>query len=134
MGFSDQHTSEINSGGTQTPALPRSHLFGSNPDLSRNVAMIVKIEEVEANNRPQPEEDHFGHYWRGFTYDIYNGQGWTTSHVESTSYNAGDHALQEINSTQQITSEVDYFQQEYFLLLIKNFRFPGGHLMIYLEP
>ncbi|MCJ7659366.1 MAG: transglutaminase-like domain-containing protein [Anaerolineales bacterium] len=105
LGFSDQYTSEIISGGTQTPALPRSHLLGSNPDLSRNVVMIVKIIDVPVNNGTLPEFAQTGYYWRGFTYDIYNGQGWTTSQVISTSYNAGDYALQEINPTQQIIKQ-----------------------------
>jgi transglutaminase-like putative cysteine protease len=51
-------------------------LIGSGPELSSRVVMTVKVNNLAAlpsGNQPLPL------YWRGFTYDIYTGHGWSSS-------------------------------------------------------
>ena len=82
----------------RNPGLPRDHLIGSGPELSSRVVMTVKVENLAAlsqGNQPLPL------YWRGWTYDIYTGHGWSSS--ETTDYSIaanapvqGDHAADHI--------------------------------------
>lgn len=60
----------------RSPGLPREHLIGSGPELSQQVVMTVKVADLTAlfsGGQPLPL------YWRGFTYDIYTGHGWSSS-------------------------------------------------------
>ncbi len=54
--------------------LPREHLMGSGPELSQQVVMTIRTNELHPNmpaDAPVPS-----HYWRGLTYDRYLGRGW----------------------------------------------------------
>jgi hypothetical protein len=95
LGLSDQLAGETFTGDIQTPGLPRSHLLGSDPKLSQNVVMIVKLHEL----------DHAKPYWRGLSYDIYDGRGWSTSKIFVTSYDAGDSTAQISYPTQRIINQ-----------------------------
>ncbi|HOT90584.1 MAG TPA: transglutaminase domain-containing protein [Anaerolineae bacterium] len=76
--------------------LPRRHLIGSGPELSRIVAFVVSTGEIP----PLPDEPYIDtelmnitiprHYWRSLTYDRYFGQGWATSATELLTYKAGE--------------------------------------------
>ena len=58
------------------PGLPREHLIGLGPELSSRMVMTVKVNNLaalSAGDQPLPL------YWRGFTYDDYNGHGWSSS-------------------------------------------------------
>lgn len=73
----------------RSPGLPRRHLLGSGPELSRQVALRINIglppvpyEEFAAADAPR-------YYWRSLTYDRYSGRGWATSQTERESYEAG---------------------------------------------
>jgi transglutaminase-like putative cysteine protease len=88
--------------------LPRSHLVGSGPELSRQFVMTIRTGELLpqppiSNSPPVPR-----HYWRSLTYDIYTGSRWLSSPVEVNSYKAGQ-PLYEIHPegyhvvTQEIT-------------------------------
>jgi transglutaminase-like putative cysteine protease len=75
--------------------LPRRHLIGSGPELSRMVAFIVTTGEIEPF-RDDPSMDYRmmeidipRHYWRSLTYDHYFGRGWSTSDMEIAQYEAG---------------------------------------------
>ncbi len=70
--------------------LPRAHLLGAGPELGQVVVLTV------TTNDPPPEvETRRGQagaeipasaprrYWRGITYDVYVGQGWQNSSLES---------------------------------------------------
>jgi transglutaminase-like putative cysteine protease len=92
LGISDQITNEHFAGDIHTSSLPRSHLLGSDPQLSQNVLMIVKIHELEQAK----------YYWRGLAYDIYDGKGWSTSEISITSHDAGDSITQIIYPSQRI--------------------------------
>lgn len=79
----------------RSPGLPRDHLIGSGPELSGRVVMTVKVADLpdlSQGGQPLPL------YWRGFTYDIYTGQGWSSSETSSSpvAVNAAmeaDHAM-----------------------------------------
>ncbi len=63
--------------------LPRQHLLGSGPELSEQVALIVRPDEFN------PEANQ-ARYWRSLTYDRYTGRGWLTSRTEAVNYDAGE--------------------------------------------
>jgi transglutaminase-like putative cysteine protease len=69
--------------------LPRRHLLGSGPELSEQVALIVRPDDFKAATNQ-------ARYWRSLTYDRYTGQGWLTSRTEAVSYGAGEVADPEI--------------------------------------
>jgi hypothetical protein len=74
--------------------LPRSHLVGSGPELSRQLVMAIRTSErivqpPVPNPPPAPR-----HYWRSLTYDIYTGSGWLSSHVEDIGFEAGQPLLE----------------------------------------
>ena len=76
-----------------TSGLPRQHLIGLSPTLSETVIFTVKTGELAATENAIIKEAIPRHYWRWLTYDIYNGQGWATSPVESISYSANQTLL-----------------------------------------
>ncbi|MBI4787610.1 MAG: transglutaminase domain-containing protein [Chloroflexi bacterium] len=63
------------------PGLPREHLIGAGPELSKQVALLVRT------NADGPS------YWRASTYDRYNGRGWFTSATDTVNYRAGEIAV-----------------------------------------
>jgi transglutaminase-like putative cysteine protease len=56
-------------------SLPRRHLLGSGPELSRQAVMTVQTDDPQAGPHP-------AYYWRALTYDVYTGQGWETSAIQ----------------------------------------------------
>lgn len=75
--------------------LPRRHLIGSGPELSRIVAFVVSTGEIPPmSSEPYMDLELMSitiprHYWRSLTYDRYFGQGWSTSAMEVAEYEAG---------------------------------------------
>ena len=79
------HFEDLQAGG-----LPRSHLLGSGPELSEELVMLISTGEF-----PSGPQDIFGplaprYYWRGISYDVYNGRGWLTRETEIVDYSAED--------------------------------------------
>ena len=68
--------------------LPRQHLIGLAPSLSKRIVFTVKTGELAASENAIIKEAVPRHYWRWLTYDVYNGQGWKTSPTENKSYSA----------------------------------------------
>jgi len=75
--------------------LPRRHLIGSGPELRRMVAFVITTGEIPPI-RDDPSMDYHlmeivipRHYWRSLTYDNYFGQGWSTSSMAISNYEAG---------------------------------------------
>lgn len=66
--------------------LPRRHLIGSGPELSRRVVMVVSVDASKAKPGPPPRR----YYWRSLTYDHYTGRGWLTGPTQMTEYRAGE--------------------------------------------
>jgi len=61
--------------------LPRRHLIGSGPELSRQIVMNVYV-----SHAAQIDEPRF--YWRSLTYDRYTGDGWVSGPVAASAYRA----------------------------------------------
>lgn len=69
----------------RAPGLPREHLIGSGPELTRQPVMSIRINDASpARDRPAPH-----YYWREVTYDIYTGRGWSSSGFEIHPYATG---------------------------------------------
>ncbi|GAB4547826.1 MAG: transglutaminaseTgpA domain-containing protein [Anaerolineae bacterium] len=85
----------------RAPGLPRHHLPGSGPELSRQVVMLVYVSEDQAAGdesspgAPDPISGQVAprYYWRSLTYDRYTGRGWMTSGTGTFEYRAGDLAI-----------------------------------------
>jgi transglutaminase-like putative cysteine protease len=79
----------------RAPGLPRRHLIGSGPELSKQVVMVVHPEGYKgAGETPSTSLDvpPQRYYWRGLTYDQYTGRGWLTGQTETVDYEAGQSA------------------------------------------
>ncbi len=70
--------------------LPRRHLIGSGPELSRRVVMVIRTGDLTPTQELSPTVEPYRYYWRSVTYDIYGGQGWYASHVQVLDYDAGE--------------------------------------------
>lgn len=76
----------------RSTGLPRQHLIGSGPELSREVVMVIETGELAA----VPDVTMLdvtsppAHYWRSITYDWYFGRGWATTGTEDVEYEAGE--------------------------------------------
>ena len=72
--------------------LPLEHLVGQDPSTLRTIVFIAKTGELPFLD-PEARVENLDvprHYWRWVTYDIYNGQSWTSSPSESISYLANE--------------------------------------------
>src|SRR5258707_6915748 len=72
--------------------LPLEHLVGQDPSTLRTIVFIAKTGELPFLD-PEARVENLDvprHYWRWVTYDIYNGQSWTSSPSESISYQANE--------------------------------------------
>jgi transglutaminase-like putative cysteine protease len=78
---------------SQGGGLPRSHLIGAGPQLSEQVAMVIRIESA-----PSAAPEHRT-YWRSLTYDQYTGRGWSTGATSIVEYAAGDLAASFVPAT-----------------------------------
>ena len=70
----------------RNPGLPRDHLIGSGPELSQRVVMTVAVKNLASISQAGQS---FPLYWRGFTYDIYTGHGWSSSEIKQSEYQPG---------------------------------------------
>jgi transglutaminase-like putative cysteine protease len=68
--------------------LPRRHLLGSGPELSRQAVMLIRTDDVSELGEPLRR-----YYWRSVTYDRYDSRGWSTSAIEMAAYKAGEPAI-----------------------------------------
>jgi transglutaminase-like putative cysteine protease len=66
--------------------MPSAHLLGGRPDLDETIVFYVSTNDPPPPP-PEPEaqlpQSSPTRYWRGTTYEIYTGQGWTTGPLES---------------------------------------------------
>lgn len=84
----------------QAPGLPRRHLIGTGPELSRELVMYVNTSDMPAPTEDIPPElyeagDIPRLYWLGSTYDLYNGLGWSTSGTREEQFSAGQPLITE---------------------------------------
>jgi transglutaminase-like putative cysteine protease len=68
--------------------LPLEHLIDLSPSLSQAIVFKVKTGELPPSDNAIIKEVVPRHYWRWLIYDLYNGQGWTSSPTENISYTA----------------------------------------------
>jgi hypothetical protein len=76
-----------------SPGMPRSHLIGSGPELSREVVLEIqpaRIQMLPDGDLSALSETARLNYWRSRTYDIYTGYGWMASSFETIPYRAGE--------------------------------------------
>lgn len=78
----------------RAPRLPQSHLLGSGPELSDQIALIIStgqapVEPADAATSPAAPR----YYWRSLTYDVYTGRGWHTGQTQQIDYKAGEITL-----------------------------------------
>lgn len=82
---------------TRYGGLPRQHLIGSGPELSRQVVMWVSLDgynPIPPQAITDPERQlPPRYYWRSVTYDQYTGRGWQTGATQTAEYEAGESAL-----------------------------------------
>jgi transglutaminase-like putative cysteine protease len=76
----------------RSTGLPRQHLIGSGPELSREVVMVIETGELAAvpDISMLERASAPAHYWRSITYDWYFGRGWATTGTEEIGYEAGE--------------------------------------------
>lgn len=84
----------------QAPGLPRRHLIGAGPELSRELVMYVNTSDMPPPAAGIPPElyeagDIPRLYWLGSTYDFYNGRGWSTSGTREEQFLAGQPLITE---------------------------------------
>ena len=69
--------------------LPRQHLLGSGPELSEQIALLVKINPEKDRSKDLAQIDNMPPlYWRALTYDVYTGRGWASSPLETHQFRA----------------------------------------------
>ncbi|MCB0164022.1 MAG: transglutaminase domain-containing protein [Anaerolineae bacterium] len=71
----------------RSPGLPRGHLLGSGPELSDQVALIIRVETSTAGEATPRYK------WRSLTYDRYTGRGWRAGTTQAFIYEAGQPTL-----------------------------------------
>ncbi|UCG25991.1 MAG: transglutaminase domain-containing protein [Chloroflexota bacterium] len=79
--------------------LPARHLIGSGPELSQQAIMAITVEGPTARASRL-------RYWRGLTYDRYNGRGWETAGTTTINYEAGEAAGRIVADQQLLRQEV----------------------------
>ncbi len=87
----------------RSPGLPREHLIQSSPQLSGRAVMtvgVVNLSSITQGGQPLPL------YWRGFTYDIYTGHGWSSSATTQDTYQASE-PLEELSAPYHVLIQQD---------------------------
>jgi transglutaminase-like putative cysteine protease len=71
-------------------AMPRSHLLTDGPELGTAVVMRVNTDEMAGLAPGEAPGPAMQHYWRGLTFDQYDGRGWRNSPLLAESFAAGE--------------------------------------------
>ncbi|MBN1259460.1 MAG: transglutaminase domain-containing protein, partial [Anaerolineae bacterium] len=88
--------------------LPRRHLLGTGPELSRRVVMLIRTNEYAPMPQLPPGEEAPRYYWRGATYDNYTGRGWNTTSYSTVEYEPGGRShVSELPFHRSIRQEVE---------------------------
>jgi transglutaminase-like putative cysteine protease len=76
--------------------MPRAHLLGGSPEMADTLVLYVStndppppLEEADTSTMGGPSSPYPRRYWRGETYDVYTGQGWINSRLESRNLSSG---------------------------------------------
>ncbi|MBN2499786.1 MAG: hypothetical protein JXB38_03400 [Anaerolineales bacterium] len=102
--------------------MPSSHLLGGSLELSEEVFFVVSVREPRdwlVGFNPFDQEEIPRYYWRGLTYDIYNGHGWQTGQTQRREYQAGEQIVSpEQENYQLLRQEVHVMNDETNLLYV----------------
>jgi transglutaminase-like putative cysteine protease len=128
LGLSSQSQETNHFSSIRNPDLPRSHLLGSGPELSKEVVMVVQTSDYP----PAPSIEDFTsepphYYWRSTTYDIYTGHGWATSAIEVTKFSSNQAAIEgfmPITGTSRVVRQSIQLTQD-----VGNLIFSAGQLI-----
>jgi transglutaminase-like putative cysteine protease len=83
--------------------LPTQHLIGSGPELSEQVVMLVRAQELQPELLAlQTGGQRPDYYWRNMTFDTYSGRGWITGPIQSQTFAAGDLAITTSSRNQRL--------------------------------
>jgi transglutaminase-like putative cysteine protease len=86
--------------------MPRSFLLGSPPELERNIMLTARTEPVNGARRFRPGV--FNH-WRGLSYEVYTGRGWTLTEEQWRAHEANELIPQQpVNGSISIRQEVNW--------------------------
>lgn len=69
--------------------MPRSDLLTDGPELGTAVVMWVNTDEMAGLAPGEAPGPAMQHYWRGLTFDQYDGRGWRNSPLLAESFAAG---------------------------------------------
>ncbi len=92
--------------------LPNSNLIGSGPELSDQVMMHIKLEEVDPTTGDflpsQPKETY---YFRALTYEKYSHSGWSTNVTKVYGYDESVALIEKYTTDQHLYQmEVEYLE------------------------
>jgi transglutaminase-like putative cysteine protease len=95
-----------------TGGLPNNNLIGSGPELSDQVIMHIKLEEVDSATGEflpsQPEETY---YFRSLSYEKYAHNGWSTNVTKVYGYDKSVSLIEKYTTNQKLYQlEVDYLE------------------------
>ncbi|MFN2144913.1 MAG: transglutaminase-like domain-containing protein [Anaerolineales bacterium] len=92
--------------------LPTDHLIGSGPELSEEVVMIVRVEELDPISGEEQDVDMSSqtYYFRSLTYDSYSSQGWLASPGRIYVYQPGQEAITKYNTHQRLIRQEVRFE------------------------
>jgi transglutaminase-like putative cysteine protease len=77
----------------QHGGLPNRHLIGGGEELSEQVVMVIRVQELSESDQVELNPTEQVYYWRGLTYDQYIGRGWASRDSIEQDYNPGDKTL-----------------------------------------
>jgi len=99
--------------------LPRQHLLGAGPELSRKLILTVRVAEDEGDTSVGNSSPALTYYWRALTYDVYTGRGWAASHTYAQEYPSGATLGAPTGASRRVVSQQvrplrDFGEQLYF--------------------
>jgi hypothetical protein len=106
MGIINEFRESISGG------LPNNNLIGSGPELSDQVVMYVRLEEVDpVTSDYLPVSTDSTYYFRSLTYEYYSTKGWTSNVAKVFGYNASQALINKYTTNQHLFhQEVEYIE------------------------
>ncbi|MCA9934471.1 MAG: transglutaminase domain-containing protein [Ardenticatenaceae bacterium] len=108
--------------------MPRAYLLGNAPELSETVVMTAVVTSA-TTNQPITGAEMTGLHWRGLSYQVYTGRGWTISEERREELPAGQAV-----SLPPLAEQTQYWQTVYWLLDERVLRYTLGFPLQFDEP
>ncbi len=88
--------------------LPSSHLIGSGPELSEEIVMVVKVDEIDPDtgNSLNLDPTRQTYYFRSLAYDQYHSDGWSATPGRIYVYREGQEAVSTYTNHQRLIKQV----------------------------